>query len=105
MLQYYLGGKKDDKLLKRANMQTLTCMITKLSRWKEEKEWRIFLFNLDEKNKIFADIVSGLILDERIMNSENGIKLLNLAKEKNWSVTIRKRTRIGTEHLYAKYST
>ena len=42
-------------------MQTLTYMITKLSRWKEEKEWRIFLFNLDEKNKIFADIVSGLI--------------------------------------------
>ena len=105
MLQYYLGGKKDDKLLKRANMQTLTCMITKLSRWKEEKEWRIFLFNLDEKNKIFADIVSGLILDERIMNSENGIKLLNLAKEKNWSVTIRKRTRIGTGHLYEIYNT
>ena len=81
MLQYYLGGKRDDKLLKRANMQTLTYMITKLNRWKEEKEWRIFLFNLDEKNKIFADIVSsGLILDERIMNSENGIKLINLAK-------------------------
>ena len=100
MLQYYLGGKKDDELLKRANMQTLTAMITKLSRWKEEKEWRIFLFNLDEKNKIFADIVSGLILDERIMHSENGIKLLNLAKERNWSVTIRKRTRIGTGHLY-----
>lgn len=55
-------------------------MITKLSRWKEEKKWRILLFNLDEKNKIFADIVSGLILDERIMNSENGIKLLDLAK-------------------------
>lgn len=105
MLQYYLGGKKDYELLKRANMQTLTCMITKLGRWKEEKEWRIFLFNLDEKNKIFADIVSGLILDERIMNSENGIKLLNLAKEKNWSVTIRKRTRIGTGHLYEEYST
>ena len=48
MLQYYLGGKKDDELLKRANMQTLTAMITKLSRWKKEKEWRIFLFNLDE---------------------------------------------------------
>lgn len=105
MLQYYLGGKKDDELLKRANMQTLTAMITKLSRWKEEKEWRIFLFNLDEKNKIFADIVSGLILDERIMNSENGIKLINLAKERNWIVTIRKRTRIGTGHLYEKYST
>lgn len=61
-------------------MQTLTYMITKPSRWKEKKEWRIFLFNHDEKNKIFADIVSGLILYERIMNSENGIKLLDLAK-------------------------
>ena len=39
-----------------------------------------------------------------LTDSENGIKLLNLAKEKNWSVTIRKRTRIGTGHLYEKYS-
>ena len=104
MLQYFMGGQKDVQLLRKANKQTLTCLITKLNKWKEEKEWRIFLCNLNESNKIFADIVSGIILDERIINSVNGQRLLNLAKVKNWDIRVRKTTRNGTGHFYEKYS-
>lgn len=100
MMQYFMGGKKDTELLKKANMQTLTHMITKLDKWQEEKEWRIFLCNLDENNKVFADIVSGIILDERIIESDNGQRLLNLAKERNWDIKVRKKTLNGTSHCY-----
>ena len=31
-----------------------------------------------------------ITLDEKIMDSRNGTKLLNFAKEKNWIVTIEK---------------
>jgi hypothetical protein len=103
MLQYFIGGKKDKELLKKANMQTISHMITKLDKWKEEKEWRIFLCNLDSNNKIFVDMVSGVILDERITETDNGKKLLSLAHENNWKIRIRKKNRNGTDHYYEDY--
>lgn len=103
MLQYFIGGKKDKELLKKANMQAISHMITKLDKWKEEKEWRIFLCNLDSNNKIFVDMVSGVILDERITEIDNGKKLLSLAHENNWKIRIRKKNRNGTDHYYEDY--
>lgn len=103
MLQYFIGGKKDKELLKKANMQAISHMITKLDKWKEEKEWRIFLCNLDSNNKIFVDMVSGVILDERITEIDNGKKLISLAHENNWKIRIRKKNRNGTDHYYEDY--
>ena len=100
MMRYFMGGKKDIELLKKANMQTLTRMITKLDKWKEEKEWRVFLCNLDDDNKLFTDIVSGIIIDERVIECDNGQKLLDLAKERNWNIRVRKRTQNGSGHYY-----
>ena len=42
-----------------------------------------------------------IFLDEKIMDSKNGTKLLNFAKEKNWIVTIEKK-RIVIGYLYNK---
>ena len=58
------------------------------------------LCNLGENNKIFADIVSGIILDERVLEMGNGKKLISLAKERNWAIKVRKKNRLGTGHIY-----
>ena len=52
----------DDESLQ-ANRTTLLQLITKSKSWEAEKEWRIFLCNLDNDNKLFADIVSAIIID------------------------------------------
>ena len=95
-----MTGAQDKELLKKAGRDILEKTITKLSKWKEEKEWRIFLCNLDENNKIYADIVSGIIIDERIINCDNSKRLIDLAKNRKWNIKVRKKNRLGTSHIY-----
>ena len=102
MLQYFIGGKKDTELFKRENRVALEHTITKLSKWQEEKEWRVFLCNLDDNNKIYADIVSGIIIDERALECDNEQMLIELAKEKGWDIKVRKRKRSGVGHYYER---
>ena len=99
MLEYYFSGKTDKEKLKQANMDTLLRLITKDPEWDKEKEWRIFLCNLDD-NKIFADIVSSIIIDERVLKNENAKKLIDLAQKKGWGIKVRKNNSIGTKHIY-----
>lgn len=71
-----------------------------LFKWKEEKEWRVFLCNLDDNNKIYADIVSGIIIDERALECDNGQMLIELAIERGWNIKVRKRKQSGVGHYY-----
>lgn len=100
MQKYFMTGSQDKGLLKKAGRDILEKTITKLSKWKEEKEWRIFLCNLDNNNKIYTDIVSGIIIDERIINCDNSKQLINLAKNRKWNIKVRKKNRLGTRHIY-----
>lgn len=97
-IKYYLGGYKDKDLLVESNRKMITQLITKQEKWKDEREWRLFLCNVE--NKLFADIVSAICVDKSMCNSDNGQKLLALAKERKWRVYIRKLNYIGTEHTY-----
>lgn len=90
------------ELFKRANREAVEHTITKLSTWKEEKEWRIFLCNLDDNNKIYADIVSGVIIDIRALECDNGKMLIELAKERGWNIKVRKIKRSGVGHYYER---
>jgi len=76
-------------------------MITKRVDWKPEKEWRIFLNNVE--HKLPADLISGIILDERILNTENANKLIALAKERGWTLTVRQKNLVQTAHKYIPY--
>ena len=78
----------------------LTRFITKTYDWNHEKEWRIVLSNLRDNNKIFADTVSGIIIDERVIKTDNAKKLIDLAKERLWTIKIRKKNYTGTKHIY-----
>ena len=91
----------DDESLQ-ANRTTLLQLITKSKSWEAEIEWRIFLCNLDNDNKLFADIVSAIIIDERVVKTENAQKLIDLCKQKGWSIKIRKKNSVGTKHEYVE---
>ena len=100
MNEYMITGRKNIELLNKADMDMLSKILTKTLNWQHEKEWRFLLCNLGENNKIFADIVSGIILDERVLEMGNGKKLISLAKERNWVIKVRKKNRLGTSHIY-----
>ncbi|MBR4237530.1 DUF2971 domain-containing protein [bacterium] len=97
-IKYFLGGNKDKALLAKANNEMITQLLTKQEKWKEEREWRLFVCNIE--NKLFADLVTAIYIDNSMIDTDNGRKLLALAKQHNWNVYIRKLNYIGTEHIY-----
>ncbi len=96
---YELHKKKDLELRKKINAKVLSQITTKDSQWERENEWRVLLWDL-KSSKLFIDLVSGVIIDERVIKTNNAKKLIGLAKEKNWIVKIRKKNHTGTKHIY-----
>ena len=76
-------------------------LITKKAFWSYEKEWRILLYNIE--NKLYADLVSGIVIDERAVETDNGKKLLDLCRQRDWTVTVRIKNVIQTKHEYISY--
>jgi hypothetical protein len=102
LLEWYLGGKEDQEAFGEENYHTMVSLITKLPDWKHEKEWRLFL--CDVENKLQVDLVSGLILDERILGHPNTCSLISLAKERGWRLTVRRKNITNTRHIYGDWS-
>lgn len=100
-IQYFLGEYKDKTLLAESNKTKIAQLLTKQEKWKDEKEWRLFLCNT--KNKLYADLVSAIYIENSMLDTENGKKLLALAKERTWDVYIRKLNYIGTKHVYERF--
>jgi hypothetical protein len=76
-------------------------LLTKKAFWNYEKEWRILLYNIE--NKLYADLVSGIIIDDRIIGTDNGKKLLELCEQRGWNITVRTKNVIQTKHEYVSY--
>ena len=73
-------------------------LLTKKICWKQEKEWRLIL--VQDENILPVDIVGKIIIDETMLNTKNGEKLLRLAKVKKWKIIIRKMNNYGNDHIY-----
>ncbi len=102
LLEWYLAGKEPPELFSETNYSTMVSLITKTENWKHEKEWRLLLTDTDQK--LFADLVSGMILDDRVLKKTNAKKLIALAKKRNWSIRIRKSNLSQTTHIYKQWS-
>ena len=100
MNKVLFSRQKDRELIQKTNEEMLTRFITKTYDWKHEKEWRIVLSNLRNDNRIFADIVSAIIIDERALKADNAKKLIDLANERCWTIKTRKKNYTGTKHIY-----
>lgn len=99
MLRYILTGKTDKELCLKANLDLFAQLMTKEEDWSFEKEWRVMLTNLPS-NQVPIDLVSGIIIDERNMETQEAELLINLCKERNWGVLIRKTQYINVSHRY-----
>ena len=101
ILDYVLKGQQNTTDFQKINYEMLVRLITKHIDWKNEKEWRIYLYNVE--HRLNADLVSGIIIEERIMNTTNAKKLINLSKKRGWTLTIRTNNLVQTEHEYIPY--
>lgn len=52
--------------------------------WQHEQEWRILLST--ELHKLNVDLVSAIYIDNDMMETEKGKRLLELAKQKGWKI-------------------
>ena len=101
ILDYIMKGQTDQEEYKSISYDMMLKLLTKKAFWDYEKEWRILLFNIE--NKLYADLVSGIIIDDRIIGIDNGKKLLELCEQKGWTVTVRVKNVIHTKHEYISY--
>ena len=103
LIKEYLDGNHDKSNNTDMNKKILNSQITKTTDYSYEKEWRLFHFSLNNQGKgyaIRADIVSAIIFDENAIYSENGKKLLALAKKKNWGIKVRSLNSTSTKYVF-----
>lgn len=70
------------------NKRFLKQMLIKNSDWRHEQEWRI-LVDLP-KNKFNVDLVGSIYIDESMINTPKGQKLIRLARKRGWKIVERK---------------
>ena len=98
--EFMFSGQQNKELLNQAAIEIKERLIVKTSNWEHEREWRLCLHNLESNNKVFANLVSEIIIDGRVLGTDNGKKLIALAKARNWGIKVRKKNRLGTSHIY-----
>ena len=99
MMQPVFSGQQDMAMLQRANQEFMAQMFTKKKEWNYEREWRIMLNSLLD-SKFYVDLVSGIIIDERALQTEPAQRLIDLAKQRGWTIKVRRINAIGTNHIY-----
>lgn len=100
--RYFFSEFQDTALYAEINQEILSHLLSKEIIWKNEKEWRLLLFELKD-NRLYADLVSGLIIDERVLQTNNAKTLIRLAEDRGWNIKVRKVNVLGTKHFYEKY--
>ena len=90
-----------DEYMMRITQSMIKQITSKAKCWEHECEWRFVLGSCD--SKIYADIVSGIIIDERALSTTNARKLICLCKRNKWELKIRLRRIVDGEHLYIPY--
>ncbi len=100
--RYFFSEFQDTALYAEINQEILSHLLSKEIIWKNEKEWRLLLFELKD-NRLYADLVSGLIIDERVLQTNNAKTLIRLAEDRGWNIKVRKVNVLGTKHYYEKY--
>lgn len=80
---------------------TINQVISKSKCWEHEREWRLVVGKCD--SKIYADIVSAIIIDERSISTKSARELINLCEINGWELKVRLRSVIDGTHIYMPY--
>lgn len=100
--KYFLSGKVDSEYLKKGNAKLLPQIITKKKQWKNEKEWRLVLFNIE--NKLYANIVSSIFMTDETLKNKNVKEIIEVAKNNSWNIKVRKLNFIQTGYTFVEYN-
>lgn len=92
---------ESEKYMTRIMESMINQITSKAKCWEHEREWRFVLGGCD--SKIYANIVSGIIIDERALSNTNAKKLISLCEQNKWELKIRLRSIIDGTHLYMPY--
>lgn len=60
-------------------------LLTKNTVWSKEREYRFFN---NKANKIYANIVSGIILHKNILDTDEANRLIQLSKKEKWNLLV-----------------
>ncbi len=99
IIKGYFEDEAGIELDKKLAADVMQQVITKKEAWKQEKEWRFYLNKL-ENSAFPLDIVSGIIIDKRVIDKNNTKKLIALCKRKGWTVRVRSVNALNTGHEY-----
>ncbi|MBP5551467.1 MAG: DUF2971 domain-containing protein [Bacilli bacterium] len=66
-----------------------------------EQEWRIIQYKTD--HMMYADIVSSIIIDEKGLDDPWAKDLINIARENNLKILVRRFSRYNNEYIYKSY--
>ena len=94
-------NNKDLSIANRLFDSIIKQVTSKNKSWEHENEWRIVLGNID--SRLYADIVSGVIIDRRALNKTNAKKLIRLCQQKGWSIKVRYRSFFDGNHSFIDY--
>ena len=83
LLMFGVGNK--ELLSKELEISLETQLITKDQKWLQESEYRFFN---NEKNRVYADLVSSIYLHENIIGTDEGNRLIELARKRNWNIHV-----------------
>lgn len=95
-----INGKQNRDNIIKINRQIFEQVLTKNLDWRHEKEWRIIVST--NFNKLFADLVSAIYIDDAMITDEKGQKLVTLAIDRKWSIYCRKLNATKCEFKYNK---
>lgn len=99
IIKGYFEDEAENELNKELATNVMKQVITKKEAWKQEKEWRFYLNKLED-SAFPLDIVSGIIIDKRVIDKYNTKKLISLCKRKGWTIKVRSVNALNTGHVY-----
>lgn len=79
-----INGKQDYNNIVQINQRIFDQVLTKNKVWSNEKEWRIVVST--DVNRFDVDLVSAIYIDIDMIKEENGKRLLDLAKQRQWKL-------------------
>lgn len=101
ILEKFFFENDSEEYLTKIMGSTINQVTSKSKCWEHEREWRLVVGNCN--SKIYADIVSAIIIDERSISTKNAKDLISLCEKRGWGLKVRLRSVIGGEHIYLPY--
>ena len=81
-------------------IELMSRLLVKETKWEKEGEWRLLMYS--DVNKLSVDIVSKIVYDESLIGDEGLNKLIDVCKNKNIDLVVRRYQKEKMSYSYEK---